>query len=186
MTHAKGAADPAPSARQPRCERMIGDRWGVTAAEVERRYPCDELLPSPAIQLWRGVTVAAPPSEVWRWVRQLQLAPYSYDIVDNLGRRSPQELRDLPEPRRGDRFSRMAGTFGVGRVQAVTPGEQLTAEVMGALMSYVLVPQGGSTRLLLKVVVERDRWWSRLVAVGDWPMARRQLLNLKRLAEASR
>ena len=189
--HAAGVPAAAP-ARVPRCRvrssgnsRVIGDRWGVTAAEVERRYPCDELVPSPGVQLWRGVTVAAPAAAVWPWVRQLQLAPYSYDLVDNLGRRSPQDLRDLPEPRSGDRFSHMAGTFGVGRVLAVTPGEQLTAAVMGAVMSYVLVPQGEATRLLLKVVVERDSWWSRLVAVGDWPMARRQLLNLKRLAETA-
>lgn len=183
MSDAQGATAAGPFTRQRL--PVIGDRWGVTADEVERRYPCDELVPSPAVQLWRGVTVAAPPSAVWRWVRQLQLAPYSYDLVDNLGRRSPQDLRDLPEPQPGDRFSRTGGLVDVGRVLSVTPGRQLTAEVMGAVMSYVVVPQGGATRLLLKVVVERDSWWTSLVAVGDWPMARRQLLNLKRLAETS-
>ena len=26
---------------------MIADRWGVTDAEVARRYPCDELVTKP-------------------------------------------------------------------------------------------------------------------------------------------
>jgi len=49
----------------------------------------------------------------------------------------------------------------------------------------VLVPSDGSTRLLMKIVTERMRWWTPLLAVGDWPMARRHLLTFKELAEAS-
>lgn len=162
---------------------MIGDRWGVAPDEVARRFPCDLLVPSPALQVWRGVTVEAPPERVWPWVRQLQLAPYSYDWLDNLGHRSPRELREVPEPRAGDAMSRVAGRFPVGRVVDVAPGEHLTVAVMGALMSYVLVPHGQQTRLLLKVVMVRGHWWNRPLALGDLPMARRQLLNWKRLAE---
>ncbi len=161
---------------------MIGDRWGVTAAEAARAFPCDALVPQPALQVWRGVTVEAPPERVWPWVRQLQLAPYSYDWVDNLGRRSPRKLRDVPEPRPGDPMSRSAGR-PVGRVVEVVPGEHLTVAVMGALMSYVLVPQGERTRLLLKVVLQDRHWWNRPLALGDLPMARKQLLTWKALAE---
>jgi hypothetical protein len=50
-------------------------------------------------------------------------------------------------------------------------------------MCYLLVPDGSGTRLLVKVVVDRRRWYGRALAIGDWPMARRQLLNLKALAE---
>lgn len=162
---------------------MIGDRWGVTDAEIARSYPCDRLVPSPALQVWRGVTVHAPPERVWPWVRQLQLAPYSYDWVDNLGRRSPRELRDVPEPRPGDAMSKVAGRLPVGRVVDTAPGEHLTVGVMGALMSYVLVPEGEGTRLLLKVVLGEKHWWNRALAVGDLPMARKQLLTWKALAE---
>ena len=165
---------------------VIGDRWGVTDDEVARRYPCDERVPSPALQVWRGVTVDAPPERVWPWVRQLQLAPYSYDWVDNLGHRSPRELRDVQDPRPGDAMSRLVGRFPVGRVVDVVPGEHLTVGVMGALMSYVLVPQGEQTRLLLKVVMKHHHWWNRPLALGDWPMARKQLLTWKALAEGVR
>jgi hypothetical protein len=55
---------------------------------------------------------------------------------------------------------------------------------MGAFMSYVLVPQGrDTTRLLLKVVMQTSRWAAQALSVGDLIMARRQLLNLKQLAE---
>ena len=39
------------------------------------------------------------------------------------------------------------------------------------------------TRLLLKVVSETARWAAPWLSVGDMIMARRQLLNLKQLAE---
>lgn len=161
---------------------MIGDRWGVTDDEVVRRYPCDAIVPLPAMQVWRGVTVHATTALVWPWVGQLRLAPYSYDWLDNLGRRSPQELRDLPEPVAGERFT-TAATRPVGRVLSVSLGEQLTGRIAGAVMSYVLVPQDDATRLLLKIVTAGGRWVAPLLSVGDLVMARRQLLNFKLLAE---
>jgi hypothetical protein len=165
--------------------RIPGAQWGVTDDEAARHYPCDDVVPSAPVQVWRGVTVAAPAAVVWAWLRQVQLAPYSYDLVDNLGRRSPRQLQELPEPRVGGRLSRVGGVVDIGRVLSVVPGEQLTAAVIGAVMSYVVVPQAGGTRLLLKVVMPRRTWWAMALAAGDWPMARRQLLNLRRLAERS-
>lgn len=162
---------------------MLGDRWGVTDAEVARHYPCDDLVPAPTLQVWRGVTVDAPPAAVWPWLVQVRLAPYSYDWIDNLGRRSPQELRGLADPEPGDAFTCVGGRFRAGRVLSVTHGEQLTARILGALLSYVLVPTSGGSRLLLKVVSDMPRGCAVPVGLGDWVMARRQLLNWKALAE---
>ncbi len=164
--------------------RMLGDRWGVRDDEASHRYPCDDFVSDPALEAWRAVDIAAPANAVWLWVNQIRVAPYSYDWVDNLGRQSPRELRDLPDPRPGDPFSCLGGRWDVGRVLATVPGEHLTATIMGAVMSYVLVPHGQETRLLLKVVVEHDRWYAPALATGDWPMARRQLLTLKARAES--
>lgn len=109
--------------------------------------------------------------------------PYAYDWIDNLGRRSPQRLAYLPDPQVGEPFT-TAGGRRLGRIVAVEPGVRLTATIMGAYMSYVLAPQDDdSTRLLLKVVMETNRWAATALSVGDLVMARRQLLNLKRLAE---
>ena len=168
---------------------MIADRWGVSEEEVARRYPCDDLVPAPVLQAWRGVTVHATPDDVWPWVAQLRLAPYSYDWIDNRGHKSPQELRGLAEPVPGQHFTAVGGR-PTGRILSVEPGVQLTGQIMGAVMSYVLVPAGRPsdhpTRLLLKVVSNHDRRLAPLICVGDLVMARRQLLNLKRLAEQTR
>ena len=164
---------------------MIGDRWGVTDDEVVRRYPCDAFVTSPVLQLWRGVTVDAPAAAVWPWVCQIRLAPYSYDWLDNLGRRSPRSLQGIAEPQPGEPFTCVGGRVRVGRVLSVVPGEHLTGRIASTFMSYVLVPSDGGTRLLMKLTQERGRWYAPAVAVGDWPMARRQLLNLKALAESA-
>jgi hypothetical protein len=162
---------------------VIGDRWGVTDSEISRSYPCDDFVVAPTLRLWRGVRVEAPAEAVWPWVAQVRLAPYTYDWIDNRGRRSPRKLAALPEPRVGDRFT-TAGGRERGRIVSVEPGRQLTGTIMGAVMSYVLVPlDHDATRLLLKVVVRSRRWVAPALSVGDLIMTRRQLLNLKHLAE---
>ena len=88
---------------------------------------------------------------MWRRLRQVRLAPYSYDLVDNLGRRSPRELRDVAEPVVGDPFTRALGR-DQGRVVAVDPGRELTATIMGAHLSYAVLPHAAGSRLVLKVV----------------------------------
>jgi len=165
---------------------VIGDRWGVTPDETRRRYPCDDVVPDATLQAWRGVSVRATPEAVWPWVAQIRLGPYSYDWIDNLGRRSPQKLRGLPDPVADESFTRALGGRRLGRIIAVTPGEQLTARIVGVVMSYLLVPDGSDTRLLLKIVTARWRAVAPLLSVGDLIMARRQLLNLARLAESGR
>ncbi len=162
---------------------MIGDRWGVTSAETRRRYPCDDVVPVPALEAWRGVTVRAGHQDVWPWVAQIRLAPYSYDWIDNLGRRSPQRLRGLPDPVAGESFIAAMGGRRMGHIVAVVSGEHLTGEIAGAVMSYVLVPEGSDTRLLLKIVTRQGRAIAPLLCLGDLLMSRRQLLNLARLAE---
>jgi hypothetical protein len=97
---------------------MIGDRWGVSAEEVARHYPCDDFIPAPVLQAWRGVTVHATAADLWPWVAQIRLAPYSYDWIDKLGRRSPQELRDLAEPAPGQHVT-TAGGRPTGRILSV-------------------------------------------------------------------
>jgi hypothetical protein len=163
---------------------MLGDRWGVTDAEVARRYACDDLLAKPpTLEAWRGVTIDAPPSDVWRWLVQVRLAPYSYDWIDNGGRRSPRTLMELDDPAPGDPFSATVGR-PLGRILSVDRHVQLTATILGTLLTYQLDPvDATSTRLILKIVGRGSRIGGQLLCLGDLIMARRQLLNFKELAE---
>ena len=113
----------------------------------------------------------------------MRIAPYSYDWIDNRGRRSPRELAGLREPQAGERFTTAAGR-GLGRIVSVDPGAQLTGTIMGAFMSYVLVPQDHDTTRLLLKVVKRTARRAMIRSPTDSPgAARRQLLTLKKLAE---
>ena len=163
---------------------MIGDTWGVTTSETTLHYPCDDFASSPALEAWRGVTVQAAPHAVWQWLTQVRIAPYSYDWIDNRGRRSPRRLLGLPEPHVGEQFT-TSGKRQLGRILSLDTRRQLTATIMGAFMSYLLLPDGrDTTRLLLKVVMPTHRLLAPALSIGDLIMARRQLLNLKTLAEA--
>lgn len=162
---------------------MIGDRWNVSDEEVARHYPCDDIVTAPALQAWRGVTVDVARTRLWPWVSQIRLAPYSYDWIDNLGRTSPRDLVSMPEPVVGEHFTR-AATRPFGTILAVTPGTSLTGRILGAVMSYDLVAvDEHTTRLLLKVVMSGGGVTRPVISIGDLVMARRQLLNFKRLAE---
>ena len=77
---------------------MLADRWGVTDEETRRHYPCDDFVNAPALEAWRAVDIAAAADVVWPWVTQLRVAPYSYDWIDNLGRRSPHTSWTCPNP----------------------------------------------------------------------------------------
>ena len=152
---------------------------------MARPYACDAFVTTPALEAWRGTSVDAPPDLVWPWVAQIRLAPYSYDWVDNLGRRSPRTLLGLDEPVVGETFTACAGR-PVGRVVAADPGRSLTGFILGAYMTYDVVPAtAGSTRLLLKIVMETSRPVAAVVTLGDLVMARRQLRTWKSLAEAA-
>jgi hypothetical protein len=162
---------------------VIAGRWGVRDDEVARPYPCDAFVPHPAVAAWRGVTVHTTADQLWPWVGQIRLGPYSYDWIDNLGHSSPRKLQGLPEPIVGEHFATGFGRAS-GRTLAVTPGEELTGYIAGAIMSYVLAPEGDGVRLLLKVVTTRGRMIAPVLRIGDLVMARRELLNFKLLAES--
>jgi hypothetical protein len=165
--------------------------WGSTPSERQRRFPCDALVPAPDLVLWRAVDVAAPSSLVFRWLCQLRQAPYSYDWLDNLGRRSPRHLTPgLDELRIGQRFMTLF------HLAACQPGRSITVvtdlRVFGQFAAtYDVTPTApGACRLVVKLVVTHrggviGRVTSLVLPAGDLLMMRRQLLNLKRLAERS-
>jgi hypothetical protein len=61
--------------------------WGATQAEVQRHYPGDELVPNPAYQTTRAISIRAPAAGVWPWLVQIGYQRggfYSYDWLENM------------------------------------------------------------------------------------------------------
>jgi hypothetical protein len=166
--------------------------WGSTPAERAAAFPCDRVLADPEVALWRAVDVAAPAEVTFRWLCQLRVAPYSYDWIDNLGRRSPQELTPgLEQLEAGQRFMTMFV------LEDFEPGRSLTLRHAGRLwgriaVTYRVSPEGPErSRLAVKLLARFPRRsalrlpFRALLPAGDLVMMRRQLLNLQALAERS-
>ncbi len=164
--------------------------WGSTAAERAEPFPCDHLLAAPNDTLFRAVDVDAPAETTFRWLCQLRAAPYSYDKLDNFGRRSPQTLTPGLEQ------------LAVGqRVQTIfklvdfEPGRSLTIWSSGRIFGRVACTyradpvDAGRSRIVVKLLTSYPpgalhlRLLRKLLPLGDLVMMRRQLLNLKGLAE---
>lgn len=165
--------------------------WGARPEELTAPSPADALLPDADEHWVRAVDVAAPAELVWRWLCQMRAAPYSYDKLDNLGRRSPQELTPgLDELEVGQHV------MTIFTLESFARGEHLTVKGRVSLppmaVSYVIEPAGeGRSRLVMHLLVRLPgaarnpvgRAGLALLRAGDLVMARRQLLNLKELAE---
>lgn len=171
-----------------------GRSWGSTAEERELELPCDRYVSDPAEAIWRAVDVEAPPAVIFRWLCQMKVAPYSYDWIDNWGRRSPRELTPgLEQLEVGQRVLQIFELVEFERDQHLTLVIRRGAWAFGKLAgSYVVRPAGeGGSRLLVKIVGSYPPWPARAVfAIGAAPwlelvMMRKQLLTLKQLAESS-
>jgi len=174
----------------------IAHEWGSTPADRAIDFPCDRHLTDAEDTLYRAVAVDAPPAIVFRWLCQLRAAPYSYDWIDNWGRRSPRRLTPgLENLAVGQTmmtiFDLIAFERDVHLTVRIKPGT-LAERMFGAVAgTYLIVPRSaGGCRLLVKLRVRFPRsLYGRLTRIvlppGDLIMMRRQLLNLKRLAETA-
>jgi hypothetical protein len=163
---------------------VLGLNWGATAAERALPLPCDELLPGARTRCHRAVSVDAPAAVLFRRLCQLRIAPYSYDALDNFGRRSPRELTaGLEQLAAGQRFMR------VFTLASFAPDDHLTLRSRRVAVTYAVRPDAGSSRLLARVLFRApggrfgDPLLGRPLALGDLVMMRKQLLTLKALAE---
>ena len=166
--------------------------WGATTDERARHYACDELTFAQDDVYFRAVDVAAPPELVFRWLCQLRAAPYSYDLIDNFGRRSPPHLiAGLDALAIGQRVMivfRIAA-FDAPRSLTVELASRLGATLMGDFCgSYDVRGVAGGSRLLAKIRVRYPRGpygaiLRRTMPSADLFMFRKQLLTLRAYAE---
>ena len=156
-------------------------------------FPCDRHLPDADAAYFRAIDVDAPASIAFRWLCQLRVAPYSYDWIDNLGRRSPPRLthgiEDLEIGQPVMTIFQLVDFAQDAHLTILTrPGrsERLFGRVAA---SYTVVTRGpGQSRILVKVLARfprglRGAAMRTLLPWGDLVMMRKQLYSLKSLAE---
>lgn len=172
----------------------VVDVWGSTPVEREQAFPCDEQLAEPDGVYFRAVSVEAGPAIVFRWLCQLRVAPYSYDWLDNpgfyVGRPSPKTLTpglDRLEP--GQTFMTMFRLVASERDRHITLRARRFHRVFGEVaVTYMVFRDGEGCRLVVKLLGRYPRGLVGRVVQPPMPwvdllIMRRQLLNLKRLAE---
>jgi hypothetical protein len=165
----------------------LGYHWGDTEAECAAHYPCDDLIDEPHQDAYRAIDVAAPAPLVWRWLCQLRTAPYSYDWIDNWGRRSPRELTPgLDELEVGQQAMVFFTVAGFERDRSFTLHAPRSPFGNVAVSYVVTAVDAGHSRLTAKVLVRYPRgarWMRHVPPIGDVIMMRKQLRTLRRLAE---
>jgi hypothetical protein len=95
----------------------------------------------------RAISIDASPSIVFAWLCQLRVAPYSDDILDNVGRRSPGERNPgLVRLEVGQRFMTMFA------LRSFSDGEQISLRAKDVAVTYAVRPEGTGSRLHVRVL----------------------------------
>ena len=178
---------------------FLGD-WGATPDEITGPVAGDDLIPDARLVAIRSITITAPPTRVFPWLRQMGFGRagwYSWDLIDNLGRKSATVIRpEWQNLSSGDTMP--GGPIGFTAV-VVNPPTTLVLELRGRgrlarrirfSLAYELRELPAGTRLVTRVRSRIDlplgRFVERFVlGPGDGFMLRRQLVNVARRAEST-
>ena len=180
-----------------RAYRPWHQRWGATDAEVAMTLPGDELLPVAEFHPTRAITIDARPEEIWPWIVQIgydRAGFYAYDLLDRLGKPSAERIMpEFQDPRIGDwiAMSPTVNDTTAFRVKAFEPKRWMLWSKPDSTWCWDLRPiDDDRTRLVCRIRVKYD-WRSPtvllslfLMELGDFFMNRRELLGIKRRAEA--
>ena len=176
---------------------MLFGNWGATADEIDGAVVGDDLCADARTVATRCITIAASPAEVFPWIRQMGFGRagwYSYDWIDNLGRRSATTVHsEWQDAVSGARVPGGPVSFTAAIVDPPNAFVLHLGRSDGWLcfsLAYELRPIGSRTRLVTRmrtrirvpggVVLERV-----LLGPGDGFMVRRQLRTLAQRAAAA-
>jgi hypothetical protein len=194
------------------CVRHRISRWGATDDEATRSLAGDEMVPDPGIASTRAIDIHAPAPVVWPWLVQMgwhRAGWYSYDMIDN--DRTPSAERIIPRLQSLQVGDLVPEGSEIGwTVRTLERDHLLLLDTHGSMKGVDWVERRDSSWLFLLTdidaehtrLVERSRTTltmnrttlvGRLLATrlstllilapGDFVMARRQMLGIKRRAE---
>jgi protein-S-isoprenylcysteine O-methyltransferase Ste14 len=165
------------------------------AGEAQRRLPGDEAVSGTRVRWTHGITIEAPAADIWPWLVQMgcgRAGWYSYDGLDNGGVASADHvIAELQEAEIGDVFPMRPGARDGFVVRTIDAERSLVlGDAQGsATWTFMLESVDETpTRLLTRSTGRYERVIARLLLDVllrpiHFGMQRRQLLNLRRLAE---
>ncbi|MCE5324415.1 hypothetical protein LLG46_14030 [bacterium] len=173
--------------------------WGTTPEERKLEYACDRFWEKKGREcaFYRGVTINASPEVIYKWLCQIRVAPYSYDWIDNLCRRSPRTLTPgIDDLSIGMHIQEMFEVIDFERDRSITvraiPRKMEYMRLLDMVVTYMIVPRSDANcRLLVKGYCNftddpLGRLSHKFLLWGDLIMMRKQLLNFKSLAQKTR
>jgi hypothetical protein len=173
-------------------------RWGATDDEVNHSLHGDDIVRAPSFNATRAVTIHASSENIYPWIVQMGVTRagwYSYDLLDNLGRPSAENI--LAEHQ----------TIQVGDVIPMSPDGKQGMQVKDFSKNkwmlwwdnkgdsswvWDIQPEGeADSRLVTRVRVKYHLLspaiaFNLLVEFFDIVMMRKCMLGIKRRAEKSR
>jgi hypothetical protein len=167
---------------------VLFEHWGARPDEIDGDVVGDELVHDATLIATRSITLGAPPADVFPWLAQMGFGKagwYSYDWLDNLGRRSATLIRPEWQVSEGDPVPGGPIAFSA---PIVRPAEAFVLAIdrprLGFTLAYELRPEAGGTRLVTRLRARIRYPGGRLVerfvlGPGDGIMVRRQLLGLR-------
>ena len=170
-------------------------RWGATDDELERAMPGDDIVGRPSFNATRGVTINAPAATIYPWIVQMGVSRagwYSYDLLDNLGRKSSElVLREFQDVKPGDVVPMSPdGKKGLSVKDFKTGEWMLWWDALGdSSWAWGIYPETEHASRLITRVRVKYRWLSvylpfnLLVEFFDIVMMRKCMLGIRRRAE---
>jgi hypothetical protein len=180
---------------------MIFQHWGSTTEEIASSVAGDSICSNATLIATRSISIAAPPEEVFPWIRQMGMGKagwYSYDWLDNFGRKSATTIK--PEWQNVTTGSKVPGGPVKFEAAIVEPPKAFVLKVnfksrlgrrLCGTLAYELREDPAGTRLVTRLRTHIDVPGGTLLeqlflGPGDGIMLRRQLLNVAKRAEFNR
>ena len=170
-------------------------RWGSTNMEIERPMPGDDIVEKPSFNATRAVTINAPAQNIYPWIVQMgvnRAGWYSYDLLDNLGKRSAETILLEHQNIKKDDLIPMSPDGKQGLyVKDFRNNEWILwwDKVGDSTWTWGIYPDGNSrTRLVTRVRV-KYKWLSFVILFNliieffDIIMMRKCILEIQRRAE---
>lgn len=176
-------------------------RWGSSDAELRAALPGDSLVPDAHYSIQHAVSIRATPEAIWPWLVQMgqdRGGFYSYDWLErligdeiwNADRVHPEwQSRAVGDLVRAAQPDYLGGIFGPSVGWRITLLEPNRVLVLGGWGAFVLEPDSGATRLIVrtrgagKPNVALAPFGLLVFEPAHFIMQRRMLLGIKERAE---